>query len=114
MALFNIDFEWFRCPDGYRLVLRGSVGEGNPPMHRIVASSDKREAYRPFDHLDSLYKVFVEIRTANDLLGFVKRFGLLEQSPEYDADFDGEYFFGAREYEGNSVPKYLAQARLFR
>jgi hypothetical protein len=49
----------------------------------------------------------------------VKRFGLLEKSPECEADFDrddyGEYHFaGVSEYEGNSVPKYLTQARLFR
>jgi hypothetical protein len=88
-------------------------------MDRIVASSDRTETYRPFDHFDSLYKEFAKVKTADDLLGFVKRFGLLEEGPEYDADFyrgdEGEAVFGGvSEYEGNSVPKYLTEARLFR
>jgi hypothetical protein len=119
MRAFSIDFEWFRCRDGYRLVPRGSVRCGDPPMDRIVASSDRTETYRPFDHFDSLYKEFAKVKTADDLLGFVKRFGLLEEGPEYDADFyqgdEGEPVLGGvSEYEGNSVPKYLTQARLFR
>jgi hypothetical protein len=114
MRAFSIDLEWFRCPDGYRL-----IPHWGKPMARIVASSDRTDAYRPFDHFDSLYKEFAKVKTADDLLGFVKRFGLLEKSPECEADFDrddyGEYHFaGVSEYEGNSVPKYLTQARLFR
>ena len=114
MQTFSIDLEWFRCPDGYRLVSYGSICKGDPPMDRIAASSDRSVAYRPFDGFDALYKEFAKLKTADDLLGFVKRFGLLEQGPEWDADFDGEIFMGATSYEGNSVPKYLAQARLFR
>ena len=119
MKAFSIDLEWFRCPDGYRLVPRGSMDDGGPPMDRIVASSDRTDAYRPFDHFDSLYKEFAKLKIADDLLGFVKRFGLLEKSPEYEADFhqgdDGEPVLGGvSEYEGNSVPKYLTEARLFR
>jgi hypothetical protein len=119
MKAFSIDLEWFRCPDGYRLVPHGSIRRGDPPTDRIVASSDRTDAYRPFDHFDSLYKEFAKVKTADDLLGFVKRFGLLETSPEYDADFypgdDGEVVLGGvSEYEGNSVPKYLTEARLFR
>src|SRR5262245_40616292 len=112
MTAFSIDFEWFRCPDGYHLIPDG------PEPSRIVASSDRTDAYRPFDKFDSLYREFAKVKTANDLLGFVKRFGLLEKSPEYEADFydagDGEYVLGGvSELEGNSVPKYLTQARLF-
>jgi hypothetical protein len=114
MQTFSIDIEWFQCPDGYRLVPRGSISKGDPPMDRIVASSDRSVAYRPFDGFDSLYKEFAKVKTADDLLGFVKRFGLLEKGSEWDADFDGEYPVAAWKYEGNSVPKYLAQARLFR
>src|SRR5215470_6643135 len=119
MKAFRVDLEWFRCPDGYRMVPRGSMGRDGPPMDRIVASSDRTDAYRPFDHFDSLYKEFAKVRKADDLLGFVKRFGLLEKGPVYDADFwpgdEGEPVFGGvSEYEGNSVPKYLTQARLFR
>ena len=128
MRAFSIDLEWFRCRDGYRLVPRESVRRGDPilsvrrgdpPIDRIVASSDRTDAYRPFDHFDSLYKEFAKVKTADDLLGFVKRFGLLENSPEYEADFhqgdEGEpVLAGVSEYEGNSVPKYLTQARLFR
>jgi hypothetical protein len=114
MTAFSLDFEWFRCPDGYRL-----IPDGPEPMGRIVASSDRTDAYRPFDKFDSLYREFAKVKTADDLLGFVKRFGLLEESPEYEADFDqgdeGEPIFaGVSEYEGNSVPKYITQARLFR
>jgi hypothetical protein len=119
MTAFSIDFEWFRCPDGYRLVPRGSLRRSDPPDDRIVARSDRTAAYRPFDHFDSLYKEFAEVKTADDLLGFVKRFGLLEKGPEYEADFyqgdEGEPVFGGvSEYEGISVPGYLTQARLFR
>jgi hypothetical protein len=119
MRAFSVDFEWFRCLDGYRLVPCGSVRRGDPPMDRIVASSDRTETYRPFDHFDSLYKEFAKVKTADDLFGFVKRFGLLEKGPEYDADFylgdEGEpVLAGVSEYEGNSVPKYLTEARLFR
>ena len=118
MKAFSIDLEWFRCPDGYRLVPRGSMDDGGPPMDRIVASSDRTDAYRPFDHFDSLYKEFAKVKTADDLLGFVKRFGLLEHGPDYDGGWypsDDEIVFGGLNvYEGNSVPKYLTQARLFR
>jgi hypothetical protein len=114
MNAFSIDLEWFRCPDGYRLVPRGSICEGDPPMERIVANSDRSVAYRPFDGFDLLYRAFAKVETPDDLLGFVKHFGLLGESPEYEADFDGEHPVGATGYEGNSVPKYLAQARLFR
>jgi hypothetical protein len=120
MKAFSIDLEWFRCPDGYRLVPRGPFGSHGPPMDRVVASSDRTDAYRPFDHFDSLYKEFAKVKTADDLLGFVKRFGLLEKGPDYEADFytadEGELIelAGVGEYEGNSVPKYLTQARLFR
>ncbi len=110
MTAFSIDFEWFRCPDGYHLIRRD--GKNDQP-DRIVAGSDRSVAYRPLDGFDLLYWAFAKVETADDLLDFVKRFGLLEESPEWDADFDGEYFLGATEYEGNSVQKYLAQARLF-
>jgi hypothetical protein len=94
------------------------MGRDGPPMDRIVASSDRTDAYRPFDHFDSLYKEFAKVKTANDLLGFVKRFGLLEEGPDYEGDFypsdDQIKFGGLSVYEGNSVPKYLTQARLFR
>jgi len=119
MTAFSIDFEWFRCPDGYRLVPGGSLGRDDPPTDRIVARSDRTAAYRPFDYFGSLYKEFAKVKTADDLLGFVKRFGLLDEGPEYDADFyrgdEGELVSGSvREYEGISVPRYLTQARLFR
>jgi hypothetical protein len=121
MRAFSLELDWFRCRDSYRLVPRGSLGRDGPPTDRIVASSDRTDAYRPFDHFDSLYREFAKVKTADDLLGFVKRFGLLEKGPEYTTDSpivnDGKYLrsFGrVWELKGNSVPKYLTQARLFR
>jgi hypothetical protein len=118
MRAFSLELNWFRCRDSYRLVPRGSMDRAGPPMDRIVASSDRTDAYRPFDHFDSLYKEFAKVKTADDLLGFVKRFGLLERGPDYEGDFypsdDQIVFGGLSVYEGNSVPKYLTQARLFR
>ena len=58
----SIDFEWFRCPHGYRIANARDVARANkhnpkryPDEEWIVANSDERITYRcPMDHTASL------------------------------------------------------------
>jgi hypothetical protein len=65
-----IDFEWWRCSDGYR------------PDRRGVESASKRfERYRPLE-TPALFAKFAKDTpaSADDMLGFCNRFGLLERA----------------------------------
>jgi hypothetical protein len=71
--------EWFRCPDGYGLEhsperkdTRGGLGE------RIVAHSRNIVSYRPFAQYDMLWSAFAEVKSTDDLVRFLQKFGPLE------------------------------------
>jgi hypothetical protein len=106
MADFLIDFEWFRCPEGYRLVhasetarARGEPPGSYPDCDWIVPNSDERIPYRPLDRYDMLCNVFAGIKTPNDLLKFVELYGpLTTTSTQW----------------GDSVPELLRHVQYFR
>jgi hypothetical protein len=76
-------FEWFRCPDGYRLMPPSLERKGvsHEPQgivpNSIVPNSDENLSYRPFAQTDTLYIAFAKLKTSDDLLGFMNRFGPL-------------------------------------
>src|SRR5262249_53558255 len=106
MTDFLIDFEWFRCPDGYRMAhaseiarVNGEVPETYPNDDWIVPKSRRQISYRPLKEYDTLCNVFAKVRSADDLLGFVNSFGPLTQ---------------ATPYWGDSVPGVLKSAQRIR
>ena len=71
--------EWFRCLDGYRLVQSSEKGGAKSETgERIVANSHKIVSYRPFAQYDMLWSAFAEVKSSNDLLAFVQKFGPLD------------------------------------
>jgi hypothetical protein len=95
--LLNIDFEWWSDDAGYdyvpaepgwaelgpleKLFSSGRLGgkEGDRP-DRIIRRGGKLIAYRPFEKVNGLYRIFANIGTTTDgLLEFIHRFGPLTQ-----------------------------------
>ncbi len=80
MAEFLLDFEWFRCPDGYRVVRAGDLTGGqipNPDDLWIAAKSDKRAVYRPLEKYDLLYVAFANLKSLDEVVKFVNLYGPL-------------------------------------
>ena len=83
MTLLLIDFEWWKDAKGYRLAdpepatpgLSLLEGVGKPL--RVVPNGGKRIACRPLEKFDKLFGAFASIKTADDLLQFIKQFGPL-------------------------------------
>jgi hypothetical protein len=98
MAGDLIDFEWYRCPDGYTILHRQTRANlmkkngakfllvGGYPYEddrlldeAIVSASDRIERYRPLDHFDALFRDFVRFpATPEGMRDFCGKFGLLE------------------------------------
>jgi hypothetical protein len=97
MAGLLIDFEWFRCPQGYRLE-KEEISEGRWTPETIMVGSPERAPYRPLDTPGGgdIYLIFANLRSREGLLQFVQRFGPLT------------------EYIADSVPDLLRTASLFR
>ena len=113
------DFHWHRDASGYRLVRKGTLPDGKPPSDRIVANGGERVAIRPLETTD-LYMVFAYVDSAEKLLEFVERFGLLgdyegeqHELTGYYQDPDGSELLYVDSYEGMPVDKYLEQAAQF-
>jgi hypothetical protein len=76
-------FEWFRCPQGYRIANARDVAraardnpETYPDEEWIVPNSDERVTYRcPMDHTAPLVTVFAQVNEPDKLLRFVKQYG---------------------------------------
>jgi hypothetical protein len=65
-----IDFQWWRCRDGYRLEIKQS-------REYLVSASDRFDYYRPLD-IGSLFAIFADAGpTAEGMQSFCNRFGLL-------------------------------------
>jgi hypothetical protein len=98
----KIEIEWQRDVTGYDLLpaTRGKPGEGtliagSANAERIVPRGGKLIRYRPMT-LDRLYTRFASVRTADDLLRFIERFGpLTELGRSRD---DGEPVLNALEH----------------
>src|SRR5271166_4612794 len=95
--LLNIDFEWWSDDAGYdyvpaepgwaamspleKLTSSGLLGgEKGVRPDRIIRRGGKLIAYRPFEKVNGLYRIFANIGTTIDgLLEFIYRFGPLTQ-----------------------------------
>src|ERR1700730_5518898 len=72
MTRFLIDFEWFKDSKGYRVV---PAYDGY--RARIIGNGGRRIAYRPLEKTDLLYALFANVKSLDDLLEFVGKFGPL-------------------------------------
>jgi hypothetical protein len=110
MSDFLRDFEWRRDSKGYRF--EKILGPLKPLSDRVY--SMKRElgvrrkggqlrVYRPLAEVDTLYLIFAALRTSEDVLNFVERFGSLTR---YGESLDKE--------GGDIVRVVLDQAAFFR
>jgi hypothetical protein len=110
------DFEWRRDGKGYRLeelsrpwkdlplgVLQAIDYKGDPSAKPIVVrrKGGQLRVYRPLAEVDTLYLIFAALRTSEDVLNFVERFGSLTR-------------FGEILHRGDFVPLVLDQAAIFR
>jgi hypothetical protein len=121
MPKVSIEFSWYKDASGYRLVSAGSLaGPGKPPFDVIVPNGGERMPIRPME-IPDIYIVFAYVDSAEKLLEFVEKFGLLGpyegtefevNAYDYDPD-DGSEWVTGDFYEGMPVGKYLKQAALF-
>lgn len=117
----SIDFTWEKDASGYRLVKKGSLSDGNPPEDRILPNGGKPVSIRPLDN-PTLYSFFAGRDSAEKLLEFVERYGLLRhyegEEYEYDGSYedpiDGSQLDYVASHEGVSVAGYLRQSAAFR
>jgi hypothetical protein len=113
MSDFLRDFEWRRDIKGYQLETfdqkvfpmgnaaglgRWSRGENQFVVRR---KGGQLRVYRPLAEVDTLYLIFATLRTSEDVLNFVKRFGSLTR-------------YGENLMAGDIVGVVLGQAALFR
>ena len=117
------DFEWYRDSKGYAARESDEIGfagwESVGPMKlpkmgslrrlRIVGRGGKKLTYRPFESFPSLCIQFAKLKTPNELLGFIEKFGLLRT----------DYWIGERDQnasprKGEDVSAALAAAKTFR
>ncbi len=120
MSLIDIDFEWWRDAKGYRLVAPEPARPAKPEMgpiygfevgptllervgkpQRVLPNGGKRLPYQPLKRFHELYKSFASVRTPEDVLRFVEKFGLLTAH-------------GLQPDLGDDVPFVLEHAARFR
>jgi hypothetical protein len=77
MLEFQIRFDFQRYAEGYALQPDSSAAKGSAPRNIIVPKGRAPLSYLPFEKFDSLYSVFAKVRTQDELLAFVTKFGLL-------------------------------------
>jgi hypothetical protein len=105
MATVSIELDWFRCPNGYRIVHAAEIAracdedpKSYPDEDWIVPNSNERVNFRPLDKNDMICIAFSRVRTPESLLGFIKLYGpLIRSSPQW----------------GDSIPGCLRWARGF-
>jgi hypothetical protein len=114
-----LDFEWYRDSAGYRLVRSRSLvpaghsPESYPDEDWIVARGGKWVPYRPFEHFETLYAVFANVRTKDDLLSFIQKFGPLSRAGFAFGESGPEPVPGGPTW-GDSVPQAVRAAQAFR
>jgi hypothetical protein len=77
MLEFQILFDFQRYAEGYALEPDPSGAKGSAPGNIIIPKGVAPLSYLPFEKFDSLYSVFAKVRTEDELLAFVTKFGLL-------------------------------------
>lgn len=121
MSKLEIRLDWFRDKSGYSIVDRGVYGE------RIVDNGGPLVTTTPLNN-DLIFKIFANLASAQDLLKFVKAFGLLafpayerevlglgtRFGPEVFTKQAGRFVQTSIELEGESVTDHLETAQLFR
>lgn len=101
MADFLLDFDWFRCPQGYRVIRAGEVEPSvrDPDDMWIVPKTDERVFYRPLDKYDLLYIAYASVKTSDQLFKFIDLYGPLTRTSTR---------------WGNSISGGLRETQLFR
>jgi hypothetical protein len=117
MPKFLYDFEWEKDSAGYRLetlprpwkdmpmgMLATLVYDDDPsakPTLVVRRNGGKLRPFRPLAEFDTLYSIFSRIKTSEEVLDFIKKFGSLTQ-------------YGALPDRGDLVSHVLEDARRFR
>ncbi len=85
MPGISLDFEWKRDSRGYALLPEETrenprliLGTGSRP-ERIVPLGGEPIAYRPLAKHESLFRAYANVRDANTLLFFIRKFGPLTE-----------------------------------
>jgi hypothetical protein len=76
MGDFLLEMEWLVCIDGYHIG-PAPKGSGDPDSEVLRANSKYHRGYKPFQKYENLYSAFAQLKTRDDLLKFVNRFGEL-------------------------------------
>jgi hypothetical protein len=77
MLEFNIRFEFHRFGEGYDLAPSPAAAPNVVPKNMIIPRGRAPSAYLSFEKFDTLYSAFAKLRTQEELLRFVGKFGLL-------------------------------------
>jgi hypothetical protein len=77
MLDFKIRFDFHRFAEGYALEPKRTELAGSAPEVLIVPKGRAPPSHLPFEKFDMLYSAFAKVRTQDELLAFVERFGLL-------------------------------------
>jgi hypothetical protein len=81
MSTISLELEWFRCPQGYRVVHAHDIARiyrgrpesySDPDVEWIVPNTEERSWYRPLDRFGSLWQVFANVKTSNEFFRFTK------------------------------------------
>jgi hypothetical protein len=81
MGDFLLDMEWHVCLDGYH---REPSALGWMCPERLVANSESIRTYEPFQKYEMLYSAFAKLKTQDDVLGFINRFGPINSAYRLD------------------------------
>jgi hypothetical protein len=74
MTDFLLEMEWHVCEGGYDIAPAPKTS-GYPEM--LIGKGKGVRVYKPFQKYDTLYSAFGQLKTADDLLKFINRFGPL-------------------------------------
>jgi len=96
MLHIAINFPWFRFSRGYKLAPSRSLWDLEDRI--IVPCGGKRIPIGPLEKFDTLYSIFAKLKTPDELLDFINRYGLICCSDPF----------------GHPVQSCLETARLFR
>jgi hypothetical protein len=104
MAGLFIEVEGHKSSGGYRVIPKEQVARYCGLPGPLIVPVSRPVPYRPLDHFDDLYLRFSNVRTTDELIDFVKKFGLLT----------GAGIVHDMEPWGDSAPNCLHNAGLFR
>jgi hypothetical protein len=86
MSLIADDFIWWTDAAGYRVIAERSnpnapsLLEGAQRAEHVRSGGGKRVEYSPTKKFDQLYKTFVNIKTSDDVLRFIRLYGTLTEN----------------------------------